>query len=92
MVMRFHSPLVYQCPEYKYLGLIFDKKLSFIPNINYIKAKCHKALNMMKVLSHTTWGCRSNNTLAIISVFNPVKIRLQIHSLWISKKILFSYA
>ena len=42
--------------EYKYLGLIFDKKISFIPHINYIKVKCHKALNMMKVLSHTTWG------------------------------------
>ena len=26
--------------EYKYLGLIFDKKLSFIPHIKYLKAKC----------------------------------------------------
>ena len=42
--------------EYKYLGLIFDKKLSFIPHIKYLKAKCLKALNILKVLSHTTWG------------------------------------
>ena len=43
--------------EYKYLVLIFDKnKISFIPHVNYIKAKFHNALNMMKVLSHTTWG------------------------------------
>ena len=41
--------------EYKYLGLIFDKKLSFIPHIKYLKAKCLKSLNILKVLSHTTW-------------------------------------
>ena len=51
--------------EYKYLGLIFDKKLSFIPHIKYIKAKCHKALNMMKVLSHTTWGADRTTLLLL---------------------------
>ena len=51
--------------EYKYLGLIFDKKLSFIPHIKYIKAKCHKALNMMKVLSHTTWGADRTTLLQL---------------------------
>ena len=51
--------------EYKYLGLIFDKKLSFIPHINYIKAKCHKALNMIKVLSHTTWGADRTTLLQL---------------------------
>ena len=52
--------------EYKYLGLIFDKKLSFIPHIDYIKAKCHKALNMMKVLSHTTWGA---NRITLLQLY-----------------------
>ena len=42
--------------EYKYLGLIFDKKLSFIPHIKYLKTKCLKSLNILKVLSHTTLG------------------------------------
>ena len=51
--------------EYKYLGLIVDKKISFIPHINYIKAKCHKALNMMKVLSHTTWGADQTTLLQL---------------------------
>ena len=31
-------------------------KLSFIPHIKYLKAKCLKALNLLKVLSHTSWG------------------------------------
>ena len=28
----------------------------FIPHIKYLKAKCLKALNLLKVLSHTSWG------------------------------------
>ena len=42
--------------ESKFLGVIFDRKLSFIPHIRYIKAKCLKALNLLKVLSNMSWG------------------------------------
>ena len=42
--------------ESKFLGILFDRKLSFIPDIKYLKAKCLKALNLLKVLSHTSWG------------------------------------
>ena len=42
--------------EFKFLGVIFDCKLSFIPHIKYLKAKCLKAMNLLKVLSHTNWG------------------------------------
>ena len=42
--------------ESKFLGVIFDRTLSFIPHIRYIKAKCLKALNLLKVLSSTSWG------------------------------------
>ena len=42
--------------ESKFLGVIFDRKLSFIPHIRYIKEKCLKALNRLKVLSNTSWG------------------------------------
>ena len=42
----------------KFLGVIFDKKLSFIPHINTctLKLKCQKALNVLKLLSHSDWG------------------------------------
>ena len=42
--------------ESKFLGVIFDRKLSIIPHIRYLKAKCLRALNLLKVLSHTSWG------------------------------------
>ena len=41
--------------ETKFLGVIFDRKLSFIPHIRYIKAKCLRDLNLLKILSHTSW-------------------------------------
>ena len=34
----------------KFLGILFDRKLSFIPHIKYLKTKCLKALNLLKVL------------------------------------------
>ena len=38
------------------MGLLFDKKLSFVPHIKAFKAKCLKALDILKVLSNTDWG------------------------------------
>ena len=49
--------------ESKFLGVIFDRKLSFIPHIRYIKAKCLKALNLLKVLSNTSWGADRSTLL-----------------------------
>lgn len=40
----------------KFLGVIFDKKLSFVPHIKALRTKCLKALNLLKVLAHTDWG------------------------------------
>ena len=42
--------------EAKFLGLLFDKKLTFIPHIKALKAKCLKVLDVLKVLSNTSWG------------------------------------
>ena len=43
-------------PEFKFLGLLFDSKLSFIPHINYLSNKCHKALSLLRVVSSMDWG------------------------------------
>ena len=42
--------------ENKFLGVVFDRKLLFIPNIKQLKAKCQKALNLLQVVAHTNWG------------------------------------
>ena len=45
--------------------MIFDRKLSFIPHIKYLKAKCLKALNLLRVLSHTSWGADQTTLLKL---------------------------
>ena len=49
----FKIPLV---KEVRFLGIIFDPKLSFIPHINMLKNKCKNILNLLKVVSHHDWG------------------------------------
>ena len=51
--------------ESKILGILFDRKLSFIPHIKYLKAKCLKALNLLKVLSHTYWDADRTTLLKL---------------------------
>jgi len=35
--------------EFKFLGLIFDKKFTFNKHIEYLKDRCMKALNLLRV-------------------------------------------
>jgi len=42
--------------QHKFLGVIFDSKLSFIPHITALKTKCSKSLNILKVVSKLKWG------------------------------------
>ena len=51
--------------EYKFLGVIFDRRLSFIPHIKHLKAKCHKALQLMRVVAHTDWGADKSTLLKL---------------------------
>ena len=36
--------------ETKFLGLIWDRKLNWIPHLKHIRNKCSKSLNMLKVI------------------------------------------
>ena len=51
--------------QYKFLGIIFDRKLSFIPHINYLKAKCQKALQLLRVVAHTDKGADKSTLLKL---------------------------
>ena len=42
--------------ETKFLGVIFDRKLYFIPHLKYIKQKALKALNIKRIIGNTEWG------------------------------------
>ncbi|GFO15021.1 RNA-directed DNA polymerase from mobile element jockey [Plakobranchus ocellatus] len=42
--------------EAKFLGVIFYQKLSLENHVKYLKNKCLKALNLLRVVAHTDWG------------------------------------
>lgn len=43
--------------EHQFLSIIPNAKLSFIPHIKNLKAKClKKTMNILKILSYTNWG------------------------------------
>ena len=44
-------------PTARFLGLLWDKKLTWIPHINRLKAQCTKALiGLLHSVSSQTWG------------------------------------
>lgn len=40
----------------KYLGVLFDPKLTFEAHVNHLKAKCSKRLAIFNALAASTWG------------------------------------
>ncbi|GFX18597.1 uncharacterized protein TNCV_3310581 [Trichonephila clavipes] len=42
--------------EVRFLGVIFNCKLTFLPHILYLRKKCERSLNILTVLSNTLWG------------------------------------
>ncbi|GBN39661.1 putative RNA-directed DNA polymerase from transposon X-element [Araneus ventricosus] len=47
------------------LGVIFDRKLIFLPHILHLRKKCERSLNILKVLSRTSWGADRTSLLRI---------------------------
>ncbi|KFM75393.1 RNA-directed DNA polymerase from mobile element jockey, partial [Stegodyphus mimosarum] len=52
-------------PEVKFLGVMFDRKLTFLSHILYLREKCLKRLNLLKVLANTSWGADRASLLRI---------------------------
>ena len=55
-VLKLDNDPIQFVKEAKFLGLIWNTKLIFEPHIKYLKARCQKSLNILKVLSRTEWG------------------------------------
>lgn len=49
----------------RFLGIYFDKKLTFLPHALQLRKKCEKSLNLLKVLSNTSWGADRTTMLRI---------------------------
>jgi ribonuclease HI len=54
--LKIYSTVIPVVEETKFLGLVFDRKLTFKPHIKSLKDKCLKAINLLRVVAHTDWG------------------------------------
>ena len=53
--LTLNGTLIPVVEQTKFLGVIFDNKLTFLPHIRYLKEKCVIALNLLRVVAHTSW-------------------------------------
>ncbi|GBN92942.1 putative RNA-directed DNA polymerase from transposon BS [Araneus ventricosus] len=51
--------------EIRFLGIVFDKKLTFLPHIKTLRKRCEQALNILRVLSSTSWGADQPSMMRI---------------------------
>ena len=52
--------------EYKFHGVIFDRKLTFILHIKYLKNKSTRAQQLLQVVAHTKWGADQQTLLKLL--------------------------
>ena len=56
-VIKFKENEIPVLDQDKFLGVIFDKKtLTFTLHIKYLKTKCTRDRQLLRVLAHTEWG------------------------------------
>ena len=51
--------------ETRFLGLIFDVRLTWLPHFKNLKTKCMKAMDILKALTHTSWGADRTQMLRV---------------------------
>jgi exonuclease III/ribonuclease HI len=49
----------------RFLGMVFDEKLNWLPHLRQLKTKCLKSLNILKILSGTSWGADRTSMLRL---------------------------
>jgi len=60
--------------ETRFLGLVLDPKLSYIPHLRSLREKAMKAMNVMKSVSHLAWGAERDTLLTLYRALIRSKI------------------
>ena len=87
-ILLLNGTLVPVVEETKFLGIVFDRKLTFIPHTKHLKDKCTKALNLLRVLAHTSWGADQESLLYLYRSLIRLQTWLWLHCLWICSWLL----
>lgn len=63
--IELNNQIIATCDNPKFLGIRFDKRLTFVNQINYLKETCVDRLKIIKILAHKSWHL-SKQTLILI--------------------------
>lgn len=56
MAIKLHGKVIPCQPTAKFLGLILDRKLTYVHHIKELRERCFKSLNVLKCVSRTSYG------------------------------------
>lgn len=63
--LKLHGSSLQSTQTIQFLGVKFDRKLTWKEHFDYLKQKCAAGINLMKVLSHHYWGASTDSLLNI---------------------------
>ena len=74
-VLKLDSTKIPIVEEHIFLGIIFDKKKksTFKPHIKYLRSKCNKTIQLLRVIAHTDWGVDKRNSTKILLNINIIQ-------------------
>ena len=60
--------------EAKFLGLIWDQKLTWASHISYLRGKCLKVINLIKTITGQKWGADQSCAIKIYKIYLRSKL------------------
>jgi ribonuclease HI len=68
-ILTLNGQLIPLADKAKFLSIWFDRKLNFKAHIDYVRNKCQKSLNLLKILAHYSWGADRKTLLQLFRSF-----------------------
>ena len=65
--------------EARFLGMIFDERLTWVPHLKSLRLACQSPLDLLCHLSYTTWGANRTNLLRLYLVLVRSKLDYSAH-------------
>jgi len=69
LVLHFNCPLIVPAMSYKFLGVTFDSRLSWIPHLKDLKTKLVRGFGLLKTL---TWGRTRLGFRLLLRIYNAL--------------------